>query len=240
MPGDGACCFTRISDRPRRASQARCVPCARAAYPGRTVPRGGGTCRTAASSRRAHRLAKTSRHPARHRRTQHSAARRTRRGQAMTRDARAKEKLMRKTAQIVLTCCVLILVPSLGGKVLAQESAKPQETAKTPEPPAHFYHLEFVVQETGADGKPTNSRTYSGTVSTSRTDRGFSTRTGSRVPIATGAFGQGDSKNTQFQYIDVGVNIDARDARDEADKLALSLIVDVSSLAGTQNISGVN
>ena len=147
---------------------------------------------------------------------------------------------MRKTAQIVLTCCVLILVPSLGGKVLAQESAKPQETAKTPEPPAHFYHLEFVVQETGADGKPTNSRTYSGTVSTSRTDRGFSTRTGSRVPIATGAFGQGDSKNTQFQYIDVGVNIDARDARDEADKLALSLIVDVSSLAGTQNISGVN
>ena len=158
----------------------------------------------------------------------------------MTRDARAKEKLMRKTAQIVLTCCVLILVPSLGGKVLAQESAKPQETAKTPEPPAHFYHLEFVVQETGADGKPTNSRTYSGTVSTSRTDRGFSTRTGSRVPIATGAFGQGDSKNTQFQYIDVGVNIDARDARDEADKLALSLIVDVSSLAGTQNISGVN
>ncbi len=147
---------------------------------------------------------------------------------------------MRKTAQIVITCCVLILVPSWGGKVLAQESAKPQEAVKTPEPPAHFYHLEFVVQETGADGKPTNSRTYSGTVSTSRTDRGFSTRTGSRVPIATGAFGQGDSKNTQFQYIDVGVNIDARDARDEGDKLALSLTADVSSLAGTQNISGVS
>jgi hypothetical protein len=147
---------------------------------------------------------------------------------------------MRKTAQIMLTCCVLILVPSLGGKVLAQESAKPQDAVKTPEPPAHFYHLEFVVQETGADGKPTNSRTYSGTVSTGRTDRGFSTRTGSRVPIATGAFGQGESKNTQFQFIDVGVNIDARDARDEGDKLALSLAADVSSLAGTQNISGVN
>lgn len=147
---------------------------------------------------------------------------------------------MRKTAQIVLTCCVLILVPMSEGKVLAQVSEKAPEAVKTPEPPAHFYHLEFVVQETGADGKPTNSRTYSGTVSTSRTDRGFSTRTGSRVPVASGASGQGDSKNTQFQYIDVGVNIDARDARDEGDKLALSLTADVSSLAGTQNISGVN
>jgi hypothetical protein len=147
---------------------------------------------------------------------------------------------MRKTIQIVLTCCLLILVPASAGKLLAQESAKPQEAARTPEPPAHFYHLEFVVQETGADGKPTNTRTYSGTVSTSRTDRGFSTRTGSRVPIATGAYNDGNSKNTQFQYIDVGVNIDARDARDEGDKLALSLNADISSLAGTQNISGVN
>ncbi len=147
---------------------------------------------------------------------------------------------MRKTAQLVLTCCVLILVPASGGKLLAQESTAPQEQARAPEPPAHFYHLEFVVQETGSDGKPTNSRTYSGTVSTSRTDRGFSTRTGSRVPVATGSFGGGDNKNTQFQYIDVGVNIDARDARENGDKLAFSLTADISSLAGTQNISGEN
>ena len=147
---------------------------------------------------------------------------------------------MRKTAQIVLTCCVLILIPASGGKLLGQESTGSQEQAKTPEPPAHFYHLEFVLQETGSDGKPTNSRTYSGTVSTSRTDRGFSTRTGSRVPIATGASGGGDNKNTQFQYIDVGVSIDARDAREDVDKLALTLNAEISSLAGTQNISGVN
>ena len=143
---------------------------------------------------------------------------------------------MRKTTQLVLTCCVLILVPASGGKLLAQESSAAQEQARAPQPPAHFYHLEFVVQETGSDGKPTNSRTYSGTVSTSRTDRGFETRTGSRVPIATGS----DNKNTQFQYIDVGVSIDARDAREDGDKLALSLNADVSSLAGTQSISGVN
>lgn len=145
---------------------------------------------------------------------------------------------MRKTAQIVLTCCALILLPASGHKVLAQESPSAPEATKAPEPTVHFYHLEFVVQETGTDGKPSNSRTYSGTVSTSRTDRGFSMRTGSRVPIATGTIA--DAKTTQFQYIDVGVSIDAREAREESDKLSLSLNADISSLAGTQTISGMN
>ena len=146
---------------------------------------------------------------------------------------------MRKAAQIMLTCCVLILVPASGGKVLAQESTPPQEQAKAPEPQAHFYHLEFVVQETGPDGKPTNSRTYSGAVSTNHKDMSYSMRTGSRVPIATSA-PDGNNKNTQFQYIDVGVSIDAHQVREEGDKLALWLNADISSLAGTQNISGVN
>lgn len=147
---------------------------------------------------------------------------------------------MRKIAQIVLACGLMALIFFPKVKLLAQESEKSSDAAKTPEPPAHFYHLEFVVQETGPDGKPTNSRSYSGTVSTSRTDRGFSMRTGSRVPIATGSF-EGQNKNmTQFQYIDVGVSIDARDARESGDKLALSLNADISSLGDNQNINGVN
>ena len=150
---------------------------------------------------------------------------------------------MRKTAQIVLACCIL-LVPAWAARASAQDTDKPQETAKAPERPAHFYHLEFVVQETGSDGKATNSRTYSGTVSTSRTDRGFSMRTGSRVPIATGSFA-GDNKTpssqyTQFQYIDVGVNIDARDAQEQDGKLSLSLNAEISSMGENRDISGVN
>ncbi len=145
---------------------------------------------------------------------------------------------MRKTTVIVLTC-YLVVLSGWGVKALAQESANSSEAVKAPEPTAHFYHLEFTVQETGADGKPTNSRTYSGTVSTSRTDRGFSMRTGSRVPVITGA-PSGENKNmpVQFQYIDVGVSIDARDARENGDKLALSLNADISSLADTA--SGAN
>src|SRR5438477_11493394 len=115
--------------------------------------------------------------------------------------ARTNEKLMRKTTVI---CCLLLLALAWGHKAYTQDTAKAPETPRPAEPPAHFYHLEFVVQETGADGKPTNSRTYSGTVSTSRTDRGFSMRTGSRVPVITGA-PSGENKNmpVQFQYIDV-------------------------------------
>lgn len=148
---------------------------------------------------------------------------------------------MRKTTRIALACCVL-LVSGSATKTLAQDTDKPQETAKASEAPAHFYHLEFVVQETGSDGKPTNSRTYSGTVSTSPTDHGFSMRTGSREPIATGSYEGGDSKrvSTQFQYIDIGVNIDAKDARELDGKLALALTAEVSSMGGTQTISGVN
>ena len=140
---------------------------------------------------------------------------------------------MRKTAQILLACCFIAFASTWGTKALAQESEKTQDTGKTPEPPAHFYHLEFVVQETGSDGKPTNSRAYSGTVSTSRTDRGFSMRTGSRVPVVTaGPTEENKNAPVQYQYIDVGVSIDARDAREDGEKLALSLNADISSLAG--------
>jgi hypothetical protein len=142
---------------------------------------------------------------------------------------------MRKTVQILLACCCLVLVSGSAGKLFAQDSAKSSEAAKMPEPPAHFYHIEFVVQETGADGKPTNSRTYSGTVSTSHTDRGFSMRTGSRVPVTSGTSGEGKNMSTQFQYIDVGVSIDARDAREDGDKLALALNADISSLADSRS-----
>jgi len=138
---------------------------------------------------------------------------------------------MRKTTII---CCLFLLAVSWGNKGFAQDAAKPQETAKAPEP-AHYYHLEFVVQEVGSDGKPTNSRTYSGVVSTSRTDRGFSMRTGSRVPITSASSGEEKNLSVQFQYVDVGVSIDAKDARELGDKLALSLNADISSLAGTSS-----
>ncbi len=138
--------------------------------------------------------------------------------------------------KITALCSLLLVVPALAVCVSAQDSSKAPEAAKSPEPPAHYYHLDFVLQEVGADGKPTNARSYSATVSTGRDQRFSAIRTGLRVPVITGALHgpttPGDSKlEYQYQYIDVGVNIDTQDVHEVGHQLAISLKAEVSSLA---------
>lgn len=127
--------------------------------------------------------------------------------------------------KIIVAVCLLLLTVSFGQRALAQDEPKPADTAKLPEPPAHFYHLDFVVQELGAEGKPTNSRTYAVTVSTD--PRWFtSIRINSRVPVPVGT-----STNPQIQYENVGVSFDANQAREIGRLLAFDLKADVRTLA---------
>lgn len=117
----------------------------------------------------------------------------------------------------------------------AQDADKPAESAKSAEATPSFYHLVFVVQEVDAGGKPVNSRTYTTTVSTDKHFWG-QIRTGSRIPIATGASSSSDAKGsdyTQIQYIDVGVNFDLGRVIEVGRQLSLDLTADVSSLADT-------
>jgi hypothetical protein len=142
---------------------------------------------------------------------------------------------MRKS---ILIFCFLAVSGPLGYFAVAQDSAKAQEPVKASEGPAHFYHLDFVVQELGSDGKPTNSRSYAATVSTGIHDRGTSIRTGSRIPIATGSSSSSSNQalvNTQWQYQDVGVNIDARNTREVGRQLSLDLVAAVSSIGATND-----
>jgi hypothetical protein len=142
--------------------------------------------------------------------------------------------------KLTIACCLLLLIPALLVRARAQETAKAPETVNPPEPPAHYYHLEYVIQELGSDGKPTNSRTYSTTVGTDRHQQFSAIRTGSRVPIITGALHSptngpnGESKlEFQYQYLDVGVNIDTQNVREVGHQLAIDLKAEVSSLAET-------
>lgn len=145
---------------------------------------------------------------------------------------------MRKLA---LICCLAFLTMSIGQRSFAQESTPAPDATKAPQSPAHFYHLEFVVQELGADGKPTNSRSYTATVSTDPRDHGTSIRTGSRIAVPTASSSGGNEGqalvNTQFQYVNVGVNIDARNTREIGRQLSLDLIADVSSMARSEDAS---
>ncbi len=69
---------------------------------------------------------------------------------------------------------------------------------------------------------------------------------GDRVPVATGSFSPGVGSgsisalvNTQFQYIDVGVNVDITPRIHSRREVTLKIAVEVSSVTGQQNIGGV-
>src|SRR5467141_1074463 len=72
---------------------------------------------------------------------------------------------------------------------------------------------------------------------------------GDRVPIATGSFQAGGGVsgggisplvNTQFQYLDVGVNIDITPHIHSNREVTLKMVLEVSSVTGSQNIGGIN
>src|SRR5215470_10966003 len=74
-----------------------------------------------------------------------------------------------------------------------------------------------------------------------------SLKIGSRVPVATGSFQPGIGGvginplvNTQFQYLDVGVNIDLTPHVHAGREVTLKLTMDVSSVTSTTNIGGIN
>jgi len=79
-------------------------------------------------------------------------------------------------------------------------------------------------------------------------------RIGDRVPVATGSFQAGVGVgaagaaggvinplvNTQFQYLDVGVNVDVTPRIHLNDEVSMKLVVEVSSVTGTSSIGGIN
>jgi general secretion pathway protein D len=70
-------------------------------------------------------------------------------------------------------------------------------------------------------------------------------RVGDRVPVATGSFQAGTTAsinplvNTQFQYIDVGVNADITPRIHPDHEVSLKLSIEVSSVTGTSTIGGI-
>jgi general secretion pathway protein D len=74
-----------------------------------------------------------------------------------------------------------------------------------------------------------------------------SLKIGDRVPVATGSFQPGVGGvginplvNTQFQYLDVGVNIDVTPHVHANGEVTLKISMDVSAVTGQQNIGGIS
>ena len=74
-----------------------------------------------------------------------------------------------------------------------------------------------------------------------------SLKIGERVPVATGSFGAGVGGvgvantlvNTQFQYLDVGVNIDVTPKVHANGEVSLKLMMDISAVDSETNIGGI-
>ena len=109
----------------------------------------------------------------------------------------------------------------LAGSAVGQNEPKPPE-------PSKFYKLDFVIREL-QDGKIVNTRNF--VLSLSQTQPSGSVRTGDKVPVSTASIGSNGLVNTQFTYIDVGVNIDCRLMRVIDNQLELTVTADVSSVA---------
>jgi len=148
--------------------------------------------------------------------------------------------------KIAISFFLLAIVP-FAGQAYAQDEQQTQaagnvqEAAKQPEPSVHYYHLDFVVEEIGENGRAVNSRTYSCTVSTAHNERD-SVRVVSRVPIATGSVqgGNGIQVTNQFQYQDVGVNFDVSEVHEVGGKLAMSLGAELNSVSPVTHLGGQN
>lgn len=118
----------------------------------------------------------------------------------------------------------VILVVAFALPALAQD----KDTAKSPEKAWSFYKLSMTVRE--MDGSKTvSSRTYD---FTQRSGDWGQLRVGSRIPVATGA-----GNNSQFQYVDVGLNVDSR-VQERDNDLAFDWRLNLSSAAADQNPTG--
>jgi hypothetical protein len=125
--------------------------------------------------------------------------------------------------KVVLICSILLLMPLAVSRASAQETTSKQPANAAPAEPVHYYHFDFVVEDLDAAGKVVNSRSYTTTVDT-EPHYLTSLRAGSRIPIVTGT-GAG---NTQFQYIDLGVELDVRDVHEVGRQLSFDLTANLS------------
>jgi hypothetical protein len=123
--------------------------------------------------------------------------------------------MLKKT--VVTTALILTLLTAVE---LCKASAQDSNLAKsTPEAPTmNAYRLDFSVNEM-EDGKRINTRQYSMNLNV---DDANEVKIGTRVPI--------ESKQGEFQYIDVGTNIWCR-IGERANGMPLSVRAEISNFA---------
>jgi hypothetical protein len=141
---------------------------------------------------------------------------------------------MQKAISIWLLTISMTFVYSLK-PLHAQEETKAateDDGAKSNNPakPVHAYRVDFSITEL-ADGKKVNARHYS-MVANSGPPPWSSLKIGTKIPVATESYSNASTSliNKQFQYLDVGTNIDC-EVREQGEDLLLDVRSDFSNLS---------
>src|SRR5258708_29890991 len=132
-----------------------------------------------------------------------------------------------------MKCVVALAIFATVGIVLPMRA---QEKAPAPEMKKAQINLKVGVVVTEMDGaKKISSLPYTFYVNTDDTGRGStsSVRVGLRVPVATGSFSPGQP--TQFQYMDIGTNLDCAASSTGDGHFKLYLSVDRSYLTAADD-----
>jgi hypothetical protein len=114
--------------------------------------------------------------------------------------------------------------------LLSVVSTAQQPTQGPTKPLAHTYRLTYTLTVTDA-GKRTGVQHFTMTIS-APTNRG-SMKLGEKIPVATGSYsadGKANGVQTQFTYLDIGLNIDAT-LTEEQNGVQLVSKVEQSSVA---------
>jgi hypothetical protein len=130
------------------------------------------------------------------------------------------------------TVCVLMLATAASfGQNEQNNKPSAQPTAQTEQSDGQHYHVVFVAWEVEG-GKIINSRKYETDMALQGPGSGSgSIRTGARIPIVTGSYPAGQVSNiqTQFNYQNVGVDLDFNRARLEGDRVFLLITAEINS-----------
>ncbi|MGA2389120.1 MAG: hypothetical protein ABSF97_09180 [Candidatus Sulfotelmatobacter sp.] len=128
---------------------------------------------------------------------------------------------MRKALAVFTIAILGFMIGSRATTVAQDSAAKPEMNAKPSkraEKPVHAYRVDFSLNEL-EDGKKINTRQYSVNVNS---DESNEIKIGTRVPV--------ESKEGEFQYMDVGTNVWCR-IEERSDGVALSVRAENSNFA---------
>lgn len=139
------------------------------------------------------------------------------------------------TTRMKFASTLLALAFAFGATGWSQDS-QATGNASYQKSPERYFKLTFRVLNISPEGKVAGTRSYNEIIATGpKSDHTSSIRTGDRVPVATGSYssGSGSLVNTQFQYVDIGTNIDAIRAEVLNQMLSLHVSADISGMATT-------